>query len=51
LHYDGSHVEEVASFRYLGIELHGAGHWRPPSNIWWQPGKKRYLLWDSIALT
>jgi hypothetical protein len=22
LHYDGSHVEEVASFRYLGIELH-----------------------------
>ncbi len=26
LHYDGSHVEEVASFRYLGIELHGAGH-------------------------
>jgi hypothetical protein len=22
LHYDGSPVEEVASFRYLGIELH-----------------------------
>jgi hypothetical protein len=22
LHYDGKHVEEVASFRYLGIELH-----------------------------
>lgn len=25
LHYDGSHVEEVASFRYLGIELHRSG--------------------------
>jgi hypothetical protein len=25
LHYDGSHVEEVASFRYLGIELHQSG--------------------------
>ncbi len=25
LHYDGSHVEEVASFRYLGIELHWSG--------------------------
>jgi hypothetical protein len=25
LHYDGSLVEEVASFRYLGIELHRSG--------------------------
>jgi hypothetical protein len=25
LHYDGSPVEEVASFRYLGIELHRSG--------------------------
>ncbi len=25
LHYDGSPVEEVASFRYLGIELHQSG--------------------------
>jgi hypothetical protein len=25
LHYDGSHVEEVASFRYLRIELHRSG--------------------------
>jgi len=25
LHYDGSVVEEVASFRYLGIELHRSG--------------------------
>ncbi len=25
LHYDGSPVEEVASFRYLGIELHRNG--------------------------
>ncbi len=25
LHYDGSFIEEVASFRYLGIELHQSG--------------------------
>ncbi len=25
LHYDGSHVEKVASFRYLRIELHRSG--------------------------
>ncbi len=25
LHYDGSPIEEVASFRYLGIELHRSG--------------------------
>jgi hypothetical protein len=25
LHYDGSPVEEVASFRYLGIKLHKSG--------------------------
>jgi len=25
LHYDGSLVEEIASFRYLGIELHQSG--------------------------